>query len=597
MQYYYVCVSYCLLCESETELSGDSAYDTYTSSWISTHENWFTVTHEEIQCDGSLHFPVCVDGRSLESDSTQDLCPSYSCSAKWSSGTCTPTPVDTIDFVAPPPATSLDVVDAFCPLEDGHIDPLPPYYGFDTGVPPLFVNLQFAPLRLSGTVRAQQGTTCSQISGATVEIWHVDPTGFNLSSFTGQRTGASQYETSQRLRSQSCRGMATTADDGLYSFDTVVPPSYGPPRHINVMVTAPGFQTLITRVYFSDDFRLRQLTILRGEEDTMFVDGLSGRDYNHGFITETKRLDKVGKENGDSRYQNIFPGNIGRDPRVLDVNLVEHNESSPTVMFAASFDIFLRPLRPVDAFTSDTQDTSQAAADAWRAAGRPETPAPPLDLTGLWSDELGGLITVETFGNLFVAAEYPHPRRWGTVFGAMSGDTIRGVDFRGMNHADTIMSDLLQRYMQLGANGELRPVLSELNKQLLWQEGDHTISRPSDTILDYKPSVGIDVAEATETSNVLRDTALGSIGAGGRGNGADVTNTALWTTARSTGVVSVLDPFNTDTDEARIEWSGGVSELYTKQYWSKYTQNKNYRYVSSHQIWYFAMLNFCYFDV
>ena len=533
------------------------------------------MTHEDIDCDGSLQFPVCVDGRSLE-EGALSLCPSYACAAR-----CAPTPVDTIDFVAPPPTTTLDITDSFCDIPEDHMDPLPPYYGFDTGVPPLFVDLQYAPLQLSGTVRAQQGTTCSHISGASVEIWHVNPTGFNQSSFAGarQEEERTQHDTSQRLRVQSCRGLKTTGDSGEYSFETVVPPSYGPPRHINVMVTAPGFKTLITRVYFSDDFRLRQLTALHGEENTMFVDGLSGRDYLHGFTESTKLNDEVGNEDGDERYQNIFPGNIGRDPRVLDVFLqnVEAENSKSSVRLRATFDIFLQPLRPIDSLTSDTGDTSKAAADEWKAAGLPDTPTPPLDLTGMWSDELGGLISVETFGNLFLAAEYPHPRRWGTVFGAISGDTVRGVDFRGLSHADTILSDLLQRYIQLGSDGEIRPVLSELNSQLLWQDGDETITRPADSVIGSDPTVGIDVAEATETSNMLRDAALDSIGAGGRGISADLTNINMWSTSLSTGVVSWLDPFNTDVDESRIEWFGGVSEEYTKQYWSKYTKPKNYR--------------------
>lgn len=546
--------------------SGDSAHDTYTSSWISTHETWFTVTHERIDCGGSVHFPVCVDGQSLESDSTAP-CPAYACS-----GPCAPTPADTIDFVAPPPPNSLDSAGVLCPLAVDHIDPLPPFYGFDTGVPPLFVDLQFSPLQLSGTVRGQLGATCSLVAGASVEIWHVDPTGFNLSTFSGVRAEGSSYETSQRLRARSCRGLATTGPDGAYSFDTSVPPPYGPPRHINVMVSAPGFQTLITRVYFSNDLRLRQLTVLRGEEDTTFIEGLSGQEYNHGFIKGTKQPDQVGSRNDDKSDQNAYAGNIVRDPRVLDVYVMP---VGVPVSLAATFDIVLRPLRPADSMTSDVKDESAATAAA--AAGRPSTPEPPLDLSGIWSDEVGGLITVETIGGLFLAAEYPHPRRWGTVFGALSGDTIRGVDFRGLNHADSIMSDLLQRYMQLGTDGEVRPVLSKLNSQLLWQEGDGTISRPTDALIDTEPTVGIEVAEAVRTSNNLRNAALESIGGGGRGVGGDLTNAGLWTTARSTGVVSRLDAFSTDVDEALIEWSGETNGQFMKQYWTKQTASKNYR--------------------
>jgi protocatechuate 3,4-dioxygenase beta subunit len=609
---------------AESIPAGESAYDAYTASWIRTHETWFAVTHEDIPCEGGVHFPVCVDGHSLESDAGaySALCPAYTCSAEWSSGHCTPTPQDTLDFVAPTPTNSLDATEMICPVPGvlDKQDVLPPFYGFDTGVPPLFSEVQYAALSLSGTVRAQQGTACAQVPGAAVEIWHVNPNGFDLSSFNGgAREEGSQHDTSQLLRTQSCRGAHTTGADGAYSFDTSVPPSYGPPRHINVMVSAPGYQTLVTRVYFSDDFRLRQLTVLHGEEGTMFVDGLSGRDYNHGFAHNTRRPDEVGNRDGDERYQNIFPGNIGRDPRVVDV-FIDYGEETgqptgqpteqsggqptgqptgqpspqpseysqqpslpPSQRMTASFDIFLKPLRPIDSLTPDSGDTSQAAADARTAAGLPPVPAPPLDLNGLWSDELGGLVTVETVGSLFMAAEYPHPRRWGTVFGALSGDSVRGVDFRGLSHTDAILRELLQRRMQRGADGEVRPVLDSLGQQLLWQEGDTTISRPSDSVIDPEstPTVGMDVAEAAEIAKALRGFALSSLGAGGRGGGDTTAGTdgRLWSTALSTGVVSWIDPFNTDVDEARIEWSGGVSETGMKQYWSKYTKSKTFRYL------------------
>ena len=43
-----------------------------------------------------------------------------------------------------------------------------------------------------------------------------------------------------------------------------MPPSHGPPRYIQLQVSAPGYQTLTTRIYFEDDLRLQHLTTLNG---------------------------------------------------------------------------------------------------------------------------------------------------------------------------------------------------------------------------------------------------------------------------------------------------------------------------------------------
>jgi protocatechuate 3,4-dioxygenase beta subunit len=474
-----------------------------------------------------------------------------------SPGQCVPTPPDTIDFL--PPIPENDLPDSLmCSRPPGSESAVPHYYGFDSGVPPLYSTLIFPKIKLFGTIKSRKGTTCDPVSDAVIDAWHVDPHLFSIDKSRGIQTDPNQFTASQSLRAQSCRGKLYTDDDGSYSFSSVLPPSYGPPRHVNVMVSAAGYETLITRIYFADDWRLLQLSILHGEENQMFVDRLSGLDTTIGFPQNIRKPDVVGTQPGDDRFQNIFPGNIGRDPRVIKVTV---NASDPLdVVLLAEFNIFLKPLRDIDSLTPDAIDTSSSAEAQWAAAGLPDAVKPPLDLSGLWSEETGGLVAVETKGNVFVAAEYPHPRRWGTVFGSLFGDTIRGVDFRGLNNADAILSDL-QELMQLSVQGEIRPVLSAINSQLLWESGDQTSY--------YKEGTTNSEAEQRQDVSVKEVLKLLS---------EKSDSSSLWSTAMSTGVVAVQDPFNTDPGEMRIEWSGGSELSPVKQYWSKHTIPKTFRY-------------------
>jgi hypothetical protein len=332
------------------------------------------------------------------------------------------------------------------------------------------------------------------------------------------------------------------------------------------MVSAPGFQTLVTRAYFADDWRLNQLTILHGEEDRRFVDGLSGQYAALSFRSNPKSMDLPGTNFANTTREGVFPGNIGRDPRVLFVRVEDRGLQS--VRLVARFDIVLKPNRDVDAWTAELDDTSSDARRVRDAAGLPATPLPPLHLDGMWYDDAGGLITVETRGSVFIASEYPHPRQWGTVIGTLFGNTIRGVDFRGFGAGDGILVKA-QRYMQLVAIGESRSLLSPLNEQLMWQDGDDSSFYPS----------ADRVSDLTAEANSIFEEIKSSIDIDGRSIGDGSVLTSLWTSARSTGVVLDEDPFGTDPKEARIEWSGGWGGPLVRKYWSRYNVDGGYRYL------------------
>ena len=74
----------------------------------------------------------------------------------------------------------------------------------------------------SGTVRA---TSCAPVAGASVEIWHANPSG---------------------VYDDDHRATLIAGSDGRYRLETSFPAAYGGgPSHIHIRVTAPGHRTLV----------------------------------------------------------------------------------------------------------------------------------------------------------------------------------------------------------------------------------------------------------------------------------------------------------------------------------------------------------------
>ena len=111
------------------------------------------------------------------------------------------------------------------------------------------------PCLVRGTVREVNG---GPVAGARVEVWQADDEGF--------------YDVQKDLPEQQNRGHLFTAEDGRFWFWSVRPVAYpipddgpvgellhaagrGPmrPAHIHFMVTAPGYQRLITHVFVAGD--------------------------------------------------------------------------------------------------------------------------------------------------------------------------------------------------------------------------------------------------------------------------------------------------------------------------------------------------------
>jgi protocatechuate 3,4-dioxygenase beta subunit len=97
------------------------------------------------------------------------------------------------------------------------------------------------PVELSGLIRHRDCIT--PYKKAKIELWHCDAKGV--------------YDNeSKEFR---YRGTSYTDDKGHYSFRTILPVPYGAgegimrPAHFHLMITAEGYQPLVTQLYFNGD--------------------------------------------------------------------------------------------------------------------------------------------------------------------------------------------------------------------------------------------------------------------------------------------------------------------------------------------------------
>jgi hydroxyquinol 1,2-dioxygenase len=112
------------------------------------------------------------------------------------------------------------------------------------------------PCEVRGTVRGLDG---EPVAGATIEVWQADAEGM----YDVQRADLQQHQG---------RGVLKSGSDGGYHFRSVLAEAYpipddGPvgdmlratkrhpwrPAHLHFMIKAPGYETLITHVFRSDD--------------------------------------------------------------------------------------------------------------------------------------------------------------------------------------------------------------------------------------------------------------------------------------------------------------------------------------------------------
>ncbi|MGH8634830.1 MAG: hypothetical protein ACRET7_11950 [Burkholderiales bacterium] len=95
--------------------------------------------------------------------------------------------------------------------------------------------------KLTVSGRVIGAADCAPLAGALVEVWQADARG----DYT--QVGARQDDAGCLLRAS-----LKTDAEGRYSFRTVLPGEYpGRPRHIHYRVSAKGYTTLVTQLYFA----------------------------------------------------------------------------------------------------------------------------------------------------------------------------------------------------------------------------------------------------------------------------------------------------------------------------------------------------------
>ncbi len=248
-----------------------------------------------------------------------------------------------------------------------------PYNGFAYTRAPLSLNGTVYGLQRSGTVGGyDQKTTCAGVSQALVEVWQADAYGrFDQPPLTAlaqaHLDAGTLAEDEAYLEPGQCRAALYADANGAFQVDTEVPGAYGPPQHLFLRVSAPGYVSVTTAVYLKDD---------------PYLQYLAPRNFKQGLAKEPR---VVGWRTSDTTNRRQ-----GSDAAAAAENLP----------YVVNFDVTLEP--------SESRH----------------------DLSGTWVDDVGRIL-VESDGITLTMTEVPKPRRWGATTGLLAGDTVRFVDFRG----------------------------------------------------------------------------------------------------------------------------------------------------------------------
>ena len=170
------------------------------------------------------------------------------------------------------------------------------------------------PLVMSGRVTDPEG---QPVADALIEVWQTAPNQL--------------YDVQDRDQPQGhLRASFRTSIAGTYRFQTIMPVSYpipddGPagqllramgrhpfrPAHIHFMISAPGYRTLVTHLFFEGDEFLESDAVF-GVKSSLVVrpelkGGINTVDYNFGLARELRAE--------DSRSPSFVAGNNKRSPQ------------------------------------------------------------------------------------------------------------------------------------------------------------------------------------------------------------------------------------------------------------------------------------------
>ena len=163
-------------------------------------------------------------------------------------GACyTPTPKDVMGPFYVEPSSDPDVFpneDVIC-APRSNCDNCEPNHHYTSGLP----------LRLYGNVFS--AATCEPIPNAKVEFWQADPNGMYWAKDNVWNRRV-LLESTDDKPFFNCRAYLISGSSGNYSFKTLVPGHYVAgsswrPRHIHAKISARGYKTIVSQVYFHGD--------------------------------------------------------------------------------------------------------------------------------------------------------------------------------------------------------------------------------------------------------------------------------------------------------------------------------------------------------
>jgi protocatechuate 3,4-dioxygenase beta subunit len=185
------------------------------------------------------------------------------------------------------------------------------------------------PLAVSGLVRGED--TCGPLSEVLLDVWQADAAG----RYDFQDNPPPKSPSEYRLR-----GLLRSDRTGRYAFTSVLPGNYGSrARHVHYLIRRPGYEPLITQLYFQGDPRNEQDPLVR-RSLIMPVRAVPGGGAAVTFDVVLRRERPVGA--GTLRTFGDYVGEYA-DARTGDTMRVERRGSRLVAVFGRDDAAELRP--------------------------------------------------------------------------------------------------------------------------------------------------------------------------------------------------------------------------------------------------------------
>lgn len=476
--------SFFTLSSTNNRILSKDLYNHYTKKWIDEHKYWIQYANDRYSLDHlcklnsnnnnnsnklnveynnyTLIFPVCKDNiliddyYSMNTNFKNDInsfkniqdflpCDTVKCFQIKSTSPCSFTPSDSIDYFPPlyipssneitsPIHGDVSLLDSnaqsgknikfFEEITDEIIELgsiiNSHTLNFDQDIPPFFSKRTNTLLKINGKILLNAKEKCikkKKDKKLKITLWQTN----SLLETQIKSNFEKDSNNLTKLKEISKSLDFFTDNDGNFSVWTYLPFSYGPPRHIMILVEYENYKSILTRLYFDSDIRLNQLLLT---------------DYYLKDYNDDEKKRKIDEDINSLYFENEFNIKkeyymnnvkvIKNDLRVMKVNLIKYSNINSDEQFVKGYleinpTLSLQPERELNDL-----DTSNQYSDSIDDS---EDIITLKTLKGFWLDETSGLIEVNLIGNIFYAREYPHYRSWGNLYGIVKNNIIYSITF------------------------------------------------------------------------------------------------------------------------------------------------------------------------